>query len=106
MTSNPVTHDAPLPAAKAGIGILLSRLLDASVRRVSEPLSTLIAYASFRLHGCRVGHGLSVDGRLIVRTRSPGAVVIGNKFRIRSRQLSNLAGLNGPAVLCCFGTGR
>jgi acetyltransferase-like isoleucine patch superfamily enzyme len=79
---------------------------DIMVRKISVLFGTVRARLMFALLGCNVGPGLKVDGRLVVRTALKGVISIGSNFHVNARQLSNLVGLTGPSILCCYRDGR
>jgi acetyltransferase-like isoleucine patch superfamily enzyme len=78
---------------------------DILARKVSVSFWTPWSRLLFAFHGCKVSSGLAVDGRLIIRTALKGGISIGKNFQVNARQLSNLVGLHGPSVLCCYGNG-
>jgi acetyltransferase-like isoleucine patch superfamily enzyme len=55
--------------------------------------------------GCHYGKNLQVDGRLVIRIHRRGAIQLGENVQIRSRFMSNLAGIMNPTVLHCIGEG-
>jgi acetyltransferase-like isoleucine patch superfamily enzyme len=79
---------------------------DIVARKVSVVFWTAWSRLLFALHGCEVGPGLTVDGRLIVRAAAKGCITVGRNFQANARQLSNLVGLSGPSILCCYGDGK
>jgi acetyltransferase-like isoleucine patch superfamily enzyme len=81
-------------------------LRDILVRKASVCFWTSWSRLIFALHGCRVAQGLKVDGRLIIRTALKGGITIGRNFKVDTRRLSNLVGLKGSSILCCYGNGR
>jgi acetyltransferase-like isoleucine patch superfamily enzyme len=69
-------------------------------------VSTLRLKLTLRWLGCHFGRGLRADGRVVVRVRHAGAVTLGDNVMLRSRFMSNLAGLTGPTILHCIRDGR
>ena len=81
-------------------------LRDIVVRNLSVAFCTPWSRFVFALHGCHVGPGLTVDGRLIIRTAAKGGISIGRNFQVNARQLSNLVGLTSAPILNCIGDGK
>jgi acetyltransferase-like isoleucine patch superfamily enzyme len=55
--------------------------------------------------GCHYGRNLKVDGKFVIRIHRRGAIQLGENVRIRSRFMSNLAGIMNPTVFHCIGEG-
>jgi len=81
-------------------------LFDRALWWLSTLLSTVRLKLVLRWLGCEYGHGLAVDGKVVVRVRRRGSITIGNNVTIRSRFLSNLVGMTGSTVLHCIRDGR
>ncbi|HUJ72560.1 MAG TPA: hypothetical protein VLZ30_09965, partial [Verrucomicrobiae bacterium] len=69
-------------------------------------VSTWRLKVSLRWLGCAYGHGLVVDGTVVVQVRYRGSITIGNNVLINSRFRSNLVGVTGLTVFHCIRDGR
>jgi acetyltransferase-like isoleucine patch superfamily enzyme len=100
-TKPPQTRSGPV---EIPVGMMF--LADALVGCVARPVSTWRLKLALRWLGCSYGHGLQVDGRVVVRVRHRGSITIGQNVRINSRFMSNLVGMTGPTVFHCIRDGR
>jgi acetyltransferase-like isoleucine patch superfamily enzyme len=95
------SHSTP----RSAFSILL-QCSDSLVAGVVTFCSTVWLKVMLKLNGCRYGSRLRADGRVIVRLRCKGALLLGDNVTLRSRFMSNLVGMTNPTVFHCIGDGR
>jgi acetyltransferase-like isoleucine patch superfamily enzyme len=91
---------------EAGPGVAIMIASGRALTAVSRAWCTAVLKLKLRLVGATYGPHLVADGRVIVRARRPGAIVLGDHVTFKSRVGSNLVGLTGPVVLDCSAGGR
>ena len=79
---------------------------DLLVALLATTISTLRLKLALRILGCSYGSGLRADGRAVLRVRHTEAITLGKNVILRSRFMSNLAGMTGPTILHCIRSGR
>lgn len=91
---------------EAGPGLVVMIAAGRLLTAVSRAWCTAVLKLKLHLVGGTYGRHLVADGRVIVRARRRGAIVLGNHVTFKSRVGSNLVGLTGPVVLDCSAGGR
>ena len=68
--------------------------------------STLRTRLSCVLQGCKLGKGFCSSGKIRIKARTTGDIIIGNHVRLLAGWRSNRVGLSGPVILHTWDGGR
>jgi acetyltransferase-like isoleucine patch superfamily enzyme len=79
---------------------------DAVVIQANMVFSTLRTNLGCAFQGCVIGHGFRSSGRIRIKSRASGDIVLGDHVRLLAHWRSNRVGLSGPVILHTWEGGR